>query len=90
MPEPVADHPVFDLSQNTLMLVPGFFSESGYRIGYGQGFAIGFCQSRRTNLRVLGVGFSEQLVEFQPEEHDVRLDGLMIASESATLFYPLD
>ena len=74
------------------VLVPGLaFSESGYRIGYGQGFYDRFLsQVSRTNLRVLGVGFSEQLVEFQPEEHDVRLDGLMIASESATLFYPLD
>ena len=92
VPEPVADHPVIDLSQNTLMLVPGLaFSVSGYRIGYGQGFYDRFLsQVSRTNLRALGVGFSEQLVEFQPEEHDVRLDGLMIASESATLFYPLD
>lgn len=62
-----------------LIFTPGAaFDRSGYRLGYGGGFYDRLLSARRPEVPVIGLAFSEQVVESLPAEaHDQRLDGLV-------------
>ena len=85
VPEPVVDHPVIDLSQNTLMLVPGLaFSVSGYRIGYGQGFYDRFLKQCGPNTRFVGLSFFAPENKIPNASHDIALDYCVTPKNSYT------
>lgn len=65
-----------------LVLVPGVaFDQDGGRLGHGKGYYDNFLPKLKNALKI-GVGFSYQLVDKAPcEEHDYRLDGVVIAGK---------
>lgn len=84
--EPPAEAPASDLAAGDLVLVPGLaFDRQGGRLGRGVGYydrALARFSSSGHRPRLVGVGFSFQLIEQVPMDgHDVRMDG--VATESA-------
>lgn len=68
----------YNQKEDTLIIVPGVaFDMKGYRVGYGKGFYDRFLQDKR-QLTVMGLCFSNQLVEEIPhEQYDIRMDKIV-------------
>lgn len=75
--EPV-DGTIVDKNDIDLMIVPALVINSkGYRIGYGKGFYDRYLNG--TNIRTIGVCYSDLAQEFDEEENDIRLGDYICA-----------
>jgi 5-formyltetrahydrofolate cyclo-ligase len=74
VPEPVAGKELAGHHKFDVIVVPMLgYNKQGYRIGYGGGHYDRFLASQSQALTV-GLGYSENLVTFEPEVHDIPLD----------------
>jgi 5-formyltetrahydrofolate cyclo-ligase len=73
------------------ILIPGVgFSPSNLaRLGRGKGHYDRFLapqRTRKTPPRLIGIGFETQLIQIEPESHDIAMDTLLTEAGWATEF----
>jgi 5-formyltetrahydrofolate cyclo-ligase len=79
----VTDDVIMNPNDFDLMLAPGaVFDEKGYRIGYGGGFYDKLLVQLTGDTEVIGLAFSEQMIDNVPHESfDQPLDGIVTDEE---------
>lgn len=75
--EPTHDE-ALQFSESSLMLLPGLaFDNNGWRLGYGGGFYDCFLAQLSVKPRLLGLCFSEQIIEAVPhDQFDMPVEGI--------------
>lgn len=64
--------------ENALLLVPALsYTESGIRLGRGMGYYDRYARKNRKRIFTCGIIYSDLIMDFETEEHDMKADALI-------------